>query len=175
MLTKKDLIKLKRAERPFFICYNQPSFKRSTTLKKLLILTFTFIFISNQSLAEQPTKPYGLQFTEMYSKQVLVKSYTQQLKGRIFELHPEFKEQEQDVEKWLSTLFTSGKFNLLLALHYKKIFTEQEFKELLNFYKSDTGKKFMKMAPQMSAISADVAGKMMQNSLFAFLDSPWLF
>lgn len=132
-------------------------------MKKLLLLTI--LFISTQSLAEQATKPFGLQFTEMYTKEVLVKNYTKQLKGRIFELYPKYKAQEQDVEKWLSTIFTSGKFNVLLALHYKKIFTEQQFKELLDFYKSDTGKKFMAIAPQMSAISADVAGRIVHEGL----------
>lgn len=132
-------------------------------LKKLLLLAI--IFISNQSLAEQATKPFGLQFTEMYTQEVLVENYTKQLKGRIFEAFPKYKEQEKDVEKWLSTIFTSGKFNVLLALHYKKIFTEQEFKDLIDFYKSDTGKKFMAIAPQMSVISADVAGRMVHESL----------
>jgi hypothetical protein len=127
------------------------------------------MFISNQALgkalAEQPTKPFGLQFTEMYTKEVLVKNYTKQLKGRIFELYPKYQAQDKAVEEWLSTIFTSGKFNVLLALHYKKIFTEQEFKELLNFYKSETGKKFMTIAPQMSAISADVAGRLVHDKL----------
>lgn len=132
-------------------------------MKRLFLLTI--MFISSQAIAEQPTKPFGLQFTEMYTKEVLVKNYTKQLKGRIFELHPKFKAQEQDVDKWLATIFTSGKFNVLLALNYKKIFTEQEFKELLNFYKSDTGKKFMAIAPQMSAISADVAGRIVYERL----------
>lgn len=132
-------------------------------MKRLFLLTI--IFISTQSLAEQPTKPFGLQFTEMYTQQVLVKNYTKQLKGRIFEAFPKYQAQEKDVEEWLSIIFNSGKFNVLLALHYKKIFTEQEFKELLDFYNSDTGKKFMTIAPQMSAISANVAGKIVHESL----------
>lgn len=132
-------------------------------MKKLFLLTI--LFISNQSLAEQPTKPFGLQFTEMYTQEVLVENYSKQLKGRIFELFPKYKVQEKDVDKWLSTIFTSGKFNVSLALQYKRIFTEKEFKELLDFYKSETGKKFMTIAPQMSAISADVAGRIVHEGL----------
>jgi hypothetical protein len=123
------------------------------------------MFISNQTLAEQQAKPYGLQFTEMYTKEVLVKNYTKQLKGRIFELYPKYKAQEKDVEIWLATMFNSGKFNVSLVSHYKKIFTEPEFKVLLDFYKSETGKKFMAIAPQMSAMSANVAGKIVHDGL----------
>lgn len=138
-------------------------------MKKLFLLTL--LFISSQSLAEeQTTKPYGLQFTEMYTKEVLVKNYTKQLKGRIFELYPDYQAQEEDVEKWLATIFNSGKFNVSLALQYKEIFTEQEFKVLLDFYKSDTGKKFMAIAPQMSAISANVAGKVVHDNLQGLYD-----
>jgi hypothetical protein len=138
-------------------------------LKPLFLLTL--LFISSQSLAEEQTsKSYGLQFTEMYTQEVLVKNYTKQLKGRIFELYPDYKIQEQDVEKWLSDLFTSGKFNTLLAQRYQKIFTEQEFKDLFDFYNSDTGKKFMTIAPQMSAISADVAGGMVHSNLQGLYD-----
>jgi hypothetical protein len=137
-------------------------------LKKLFLLTI--IFISTQSLAEQPSKPFGLQFTEMYTQQVLVENYTKQLKGRIFEAFPKYQAQEKDVEEWLSIIFNSGKFNTLLAQRYQKIFTEQEFKDLLDFYNSDTGKKFMTIAPQMSAISASVAGKIVHESLLELHD-----
>ena len=137
-------------------------------MKKLFLLTI--IFISTQSLAEQPSKPFGLQFTEMYTQQVLVENYTKQLKGRIFEAFPKYQAQEKDVEEWLSIIFNSGKFNTLLAQRYQKIFTEQEFKDLLDFYNSDTGKKFMTIAPQMSAISASVAGKIVHESLLELHD-----
>jgi hypothetical protein len=121
------------------------------------------LFSSINSYAETKNKPYGLQFVEMYANEVLAKNYAKQLKQRIFELYPTYKTQDQDVEKWLTALFSSGQFNVLLALNYKKLFTEAEFKELLKFYQSDIGKKFMKVAPKMSAMSADVAGKMVQN------------
>jgi len=121
------------------------------------------LFMLSFNVSSKEIKPYGLQFVEMYADQVLAASYEKQLKKRICELYPDYKTQEKDVEQWLMTLFRSGQFNVLLALNYKRLFTEPEFKELLAFYQSDTGKKFMKIAPQMSAMSADVAGKLVQS------------
>jgi len=129
-------------------------------MKIMLIVSFLLLSFN---VSSKEAKPYGLQFVEMYADEVLATNYAKQLKGRIFELYPAYRTQEKDVERWLTTLFTSGQFNVLLALNYKKIFTETEFKELLAFYQSDTGKKFMKITPKMSAMSADVAGKLVQS------------
>lgn len=122
----------------------------------------SFLLLSFNVSAKE-AKPYSLQFVEMYASEVLAINYAKQLKQRIFELYPAYKTQDQDVEKWLENIFTSGQFNVLLALNYKKMYSEQEFKELLAFYRSSTGQKFLKLAPQMSAISADVAGKLIQS------------
>ena len=124
-----------------------------------------FLAITSTTVLANEKKPYSLQFVELFASEVLIDNYKIQLKKRIFEQKPSYKAQESEVVKWLNEVFASGKYQELLAKRYKLIFSEQEFKELVEFYKTQTGRKFLVTAPKMSAMSSTVAGQLIYNKL----------
>lgn len=130
---------------------------------KVILLLMTSL-LSLNSLATE-NKPYSLQFVDLFAKEVLIKNYKTQLKGRIFEKSPAYKVQEADVDAWLDEVFASGEYQRFLAQRYRLEFTEQEFKELVTFYKTPTGKKFLTIAPKMTTMSATVAGQLIYKNL----------
>ena len=124
-----------------------------------------FLAITSTTVLANEKKPYSLQFVELFASEVLIDNYKKQLKKRIFEKEPSYKEQESDVVKWLSAVFASGQYQDFLAKRYKLIFSEQEFKELVEFYRTETGKKFLITAPKMSTMSSTVAGQLIYKNL----------
>jgi len=132
-------------------------------MKSLLLIILLTIASSTVIASEQ--QPYSLQFVELFTNEVLIDNYKKQLKGRILEKEPSYKSQEQQVDVWLNTVLASGEYEKLLAARYKLIFSEAEFKDLVAFYKTETGKKFLKIAPTMSTMSATVAGQLIYKNL----------
>jgi len=130
---------------------------------KALLLLLIILWSVNTSASEN--KAYSLQFVDLFAKEVLISNYKKQLKGRIFEQTPAYKNQEADVDTWLNVVFASGQYQEFLAHRYKLLFTEQEFKDLVTFYKTETGKKFLTIAPKMTTMSATVAGQLILKNL----------
>ena len=131
---------------------------------KNLIFFLVFVIISVNAVATEH-KSYSLQFVELFTNEVLMVNYKKQLKKRILEKNPSYKSQEEQVDIWLNTVLASGEYEKFLAARYKQIFTEAEFKDLVAFYKTDTGKKFLTTAPKMSTMSATVAGQLIYKNL----------
>lgn len=132
--------------------------------KSCLILLILLAFNSNANGVTVNKAP-SLQFVELFTNVVLFDNYKKQLTNRIFEKYPEYKKQAPQVAKWLDLIFASGEYEKFLAQRYKLIFTEKEFKELVKFYKTETGKKFLKIAPEMSTMSATIAGQLVYKNL----------
>lgn len=131
-------------------------------MKKLsFILLALFVFNCNAN----EDRSYSLQFVDLFTSEVLMDNYKKQLKKRIYQKYPGYKTQAADVDTWLNEVLASGEYEKFLAQRYKLLFTEKEFKDLVTFYKTETGKKFLTIAPKMSTMSATVAGQLIYKNL----------
>src|SRR5215469_3273470 len=74
----------------------------------------------------------------------------EQMSERLTNLNPQIPESLwQEVDKEFKVEFSSGKFGEILIPIYRKYFSSDEIKELIAFYKSPLGKKFVGVAPQL--------------------------
>ena len=131
----------------------------------ILGVSFNVLSSSQNSEAVNADKKPSLEFVEMFTNELLIDNYKGQLRKRIFQKYPQYVQHAQDVDYWLDEVFQSGEFETLLAGRYKLIFTEKQFAELVAFYQTETGKKFLKIAPKMSTMSATVAGQFVHKNL----------
>jgi hypothetical protein len=94
----------------------------------------------------------------------------QQLK--LIELPPEGQEAAKAVQKenidWFSEFFVWEQMRDMYVDIYIEVFTEDELKELIQFYKSPLGQKMLKKMPELMQKSLQKTQTMLQENMPAF-------
>ena len=74
----------------------------------------------------------------------------EQLNERMTKSNPQIPDSVwQEIDKEFRSEFSSGKFGEILIPIYRKYFSGDEIKQMIQFYQSPVGKKFVDVAPQL--------------------------
>ena len=74
----------------------------------------------------------------------------EQINERLTNLNPQIPDSLwQEIDKEFRVEFSSGRFGEMLLPIYKKYFSSNEIKQLITFYESPLGKKFIDVGPQL--------------------------
>ncbi|MDH3619311.1 MAG: DUF2059 domain-containing protein [Gammaproteobacteria bacterium] len=135
---------------------------------------FLVLILSASSTAQQQTHSDAATalFEAMHSEEAMQETFE-----RVFSQLPELQTQmgvpedrqaksEQrlkEVTTMIQEVFTSERMRDQFIAVYTEVFTEQELRELADFYTSPIGKKYVEKQPELAQAAMKITGEMMQE------------